>query len=261
LPAPVHRGSTPLRLAGAGMLALWAVVLARALGLADAGQRPWYVAGFAAFLAIMLVVLLWRRIPEPLLHVALAAQAAIVLVLLGIDPQRDFITVLLVVQCFEAAVVFPAIARTIWVTLLIALIGVSLVFELGLVLGLSRGFATMAGGVVLAMYVVVNRELDDERAASERMVAELRAAQERLQAYAGQADELAAVEQRAQVAAELEESVTRTLTGVLAASAAAQDRLDEPGSAAPELERLQELTKDALAQMRRVITELRPTQT
>ena len=242
------------------MLALWAVVLARALSLADVSQRPWYVAGFAAFLAIMLVVLLWRRIPESLLHVALAAQAAIVLVLLGIDPQRDFVTVLLVVQCFEAAVVFPALARTIWVTLLVALIGLSLVFELELVLGLSRGFAIMAGCVVLAMYVVVTRELDDERAASERMVADLREAHERLRAYAGQADELAAIEQRTRVAGELEESVTRTLAGVLEASAAVRGLLDEPERAASELERLQELTKEALVQMRRVITELRPSQ-
>jgi signal transduction histidine kinase len=260
LPASAQPGSTSLRLAGVAMLALWAVVLARALGLADAGQRPWYVAGFALFLAITLVVLLWRRAPSPLLHVALAAQAALVLLLLGIEPQRDFVTVLFLVQCFEAAVVFPALARTIWVALLVALIGLSLVFELDLVLGLSRGFVTMAGGVVLAMYVVVIRELDAERAASEGMVTDLRAAQERLQAYAGQADELAAIEQRTRVAAELEESVTRTLTDVLASSAAAQDRLDEPGGAGPELERLQELTKEALAQMRRVITELRPTQ-
>ena len=120
------------------MLALWAVVLARTLSLADVGQWPWYVAGFAVFLAIMLVVLLWRHAPAPLLHVALVIQAAIVLLLLGIEPERDFVTVLFLVQCFEAAAVFPALARTIWVTLLVALIGVSLVFELGLVLGLSR---------------------------------------------------------------------------------------------------------------------------
>ena len=36
--------------------------------------------------------------------------------------------------------------------------------------------------------------------------------------------------------------------------------LDEPERAASELERLQELTKEALVQMRRVITELHPSQ-
>jgi signal transduction histidine kinase len=92
------------------------------------------------------------------------------------------------------------------------------------------------------------------------MVADLRAAQERLQAYVGQADELAALEQRARIAGELEQSVARTLACALEAGAAARELLDEPDRAAPQLERLQELTKEALEQMRRVITELRPSQ-
>jgi signal transduction histidine kinase len=60
------------------------------------------------------------------------------------------------------------------------------------------------------------------------------------------------------VARELEESVTGTLASVLEASAAARERLGEPAEARTRLERLQELTQLALAQMRRVITELRP---
>ncbi len=255
---PDHSVSPPRRLGVIAMLAVWAALLARTLVLADAGQWPWYLAGFGAFLAILLVVVVRRPAPEPLLHVALAVQAAIVLVLLAIDPERDFVTVLFVLQCYQAAVVFPALPRTVWVTALVALIGGSLALELGLVRGLSLGLVPMAAGVVLATYVVVTRELDDERAASERMVADLQAAQERLRAYAGQADELAALEQRTRVAGELEQSVARTLASALEAGAAARELLDEPDRAAPLLERLQALTKEALAQMRRVITELRP---
>ena len=49
-----------------------------------------------------------------------------------------------------------------------------------------------------------------------------------------------------------------TLTSALEASAAARRRLDDPEAAARQLERLQALTQQALAQMRRIIGELRP---
>ena len=240
------------------MLVVWAAILARTLGLADASEWPWYIAGFSAFLAILLWVVLRRPLPGPLTHVAMVVQVAIVLVLLAIDPDRDFVTVLFVLQCYQAAVAFPALPRTVWVVALTGLIGGSLVLELGLVRGLALGLVPMAAGVVLSTYVVANRELEEERAAAELLVTELQSAQDRLREYAGQADELAALEQRSRVAGELDESVARTLAEVLDAGAAARGLLGEPQLAAPQLERLQEQTKQALAQMRRIITELRP---
>lgn len=253
-----HPGS-PSRLLGAALLVVWAAVLARTLGLADASEWPWYIAGFSAFLAILLLVVLGRPLPGSLAHVAMVVQSAIVLVLLAIDPDRDFVTVLFVLQCYEAAVVFPPPSRTIWVAALTGLIGGSLVLELGLVPGLALGLVPMAAGVVLSTYVAATRELEEERAAAELLVTELQAAQERLRDYAGQADELAALEQRSRVAGELQESVARTLAEALAASTAARGLVDEPELAAAQLERLQEQTKRALAEMRRIITELRPT--
>ncbi len=214
--------------------------------------------GYAAFLVILLVVALRSPLPAPLLHVAMIVQAAVVLVLLAIDPDRDFITVLFVLQCYQAASAFSALPRTIWLVTLVCLIGGSLVLELGLVRGLALGLVPMAAGVVLAMLVAANRDLNERRAAAERLVADLRSAQRRLQAYAGQADELAALEQRARVAQELERSVSGTLAAAVAASAAARGALGRPELARAQLERLQALTTQALAQMRRIITELRP---
>ena len=195
------------------------------------------------------------------MHVAFVVQAAIVLVLLAVDPQRDFVTVLFVLMCYEAAVVVPGLAAhhlgggARRADRRVAGAGARAACAAS-----RSALVPMAAGVVLSTYVVVTRELGAERAASERMVADLRAAHERLQAYSGQADELAAIEQRARVARDLEQSVTRTLASALEASAAARELLAEPAQAGPQLERLQELTTQALAQMRRVITELRPSQ-
>jgi signal transduction histidine kinase len=238
---------------------IWAAVLVRLLTLTTGlGLRLAYVLGLAVFLAIHMFVTMRRPRSTPALYAVFAVQAALVIVLLAINPDHDFITVLLVLECYQVAIVFVGRTRLIWATVLIALIGLSLVSGLGLVHGLALALVPMAGGIVLSTFVVVNRELEADRAASELMVADLEAARRQLQEYADQVDELAAIEERSRLARELQESVSRTLGRALDAGAAAREALGDPRAAAPHLERLQALAQEALAQMRRIIAELRP---
>ena len=241
----------------AALLVAWAAVLARLLALSSAGLWPWYIAGLTAFLVIHLVLLLRRPASPAVLDIAFGVQIATTLLLLALDTQRDFITVLFVLLCYQAAVCFRGRARMAWVALLVALIGVSLMLALGVLHGLSLALVPMAAGVVLAAFVVVRERRDTARAASERLVAELRSAQHELRAYAGQVDELAAVVERAHLARQLEASVSATLAEARSTAAAARG-LGDAGEAAAALERLQTLSQQALAQMRRVIIELRP---
>jgi signal transduction histidine kinase len=242
----------------AGIVALWAAVLARTLADAAPAQRPWYAAGMTVFLLVLLAVVLARPRSGAVLHVAFALQAALVLALLAIAPYRDWLTALFVLQCYQAAVVFTGRACIVWVAVLVALIAASLALQIGVLLGLALALIPMAVGVVIATYVVVNRELEARRAAGERMIGDLRTAQEQLRAYAGQADELAAAEERSRLAHALEASVSETLARLLEASASARRRLAAGDEAEPELETLQALTTEALAQMRHIIDELRP---
>jgi signal transduction histidine kinase len=238
----------------------WVAVAARVFTeIDDLSLRPWYAGGLAAFLVIALVVLLRRGLPAALLHVAFGLQAALVLGLLGLDPKQDFVVLLFVVQCYQAAIVFTARPRVVWVITLVSLMGISLVLLQDKFLnGLAYALSYMAAGVVFATFVVVGQELESAREASQRMVADLQAAQRQLEVYAGQVDEIAAIEQRARLARDLDESVSLTLSEVVAAARAAEELLDDADAAAAELERLQTLTHQALAQMREVIAELRP---
>ena len=207
-----------------------------------------------AFLALLVVVLVRRPRVSPVLHVVLAAQVGIMLVLLSLDPAHDFVTALLVLECYEAAVVLRDSARLVWVgSLLVTTIGCSLVLEIGPLHGLALALVPMAAGVVLAMFAVVGQELELARATSARMVTDLETARERLQDYAGQVDELAAIEQRARLAGDLQASVSGTLTEVLDASAGARARLGDRGAiagtgegatVADQLERLETLTHE-----------------
>ena len=252
-------GERPSRLALAAMVVIWAAVVARLFTLPmDPDLRAWYAAGLLAFLVIHLIVFLDVPRSAGLLHLAFAFQAAIVLVLLALNPQRDFLTVLLALLCYEAALAFSARLRVVWVALLVTLIGASLVIQLGVLHGLALALVPMAAGIVLSTYPVESRDLQAAQAGSERMVADLQAAQQQLRDSMAQVDELAAVEQRSRLARELQESVSETLASVLSVSASARELLNDPDAAALKLERLQALTQQALAQMRRIIAELRP---
>ena len=257
--AAVTRAGEPS--ARVGLVAVtvgWAAVLARALILSGPDLRRAYVIGMVLFLAMLLVVVVRRPRATPALHIVFAAQAAIVLVLYALDTDHDFLTTLLVLECYEAAVVFAGSTRLVWIALLVAAIGGSLVLAIGPLHGLALALIPMAAGIVLAMFAVAGGELEAARAQSAAMVADLRVAQEQLQVYAGQVDELAAIEQRSRLARELQASVSGTLAGALEASAATRASLDDPDAATSQLERLQALTQQALAQMRRIIAELRP---
>lgn len=251
-------GEPSARLGLVAVTTAWAAVLARALILSGPHLRVAYVAGMVPFLAMLLVVIMRRPRATPVLHVVFLAQAAIVLVLFALDTDHDFLTTLLVLECYEAAVVFAGGIRLTWVALLVAAIGFTLVLAYGPLHGLALALIPMAAGIVLAMFAVAGGELEAARVQSATMVADLRTAQEQLQLYAGQVDELAAIEERSRLARELQASVSGTLTSALEASAATRASLDDPDGAASQLERLQALTQQALAQMRRIIGELRP---
>lgn len=252
------RAGRPATLGSVAALVVWAGVLTRILVETDDAELiPWYVGGLALFLVLHVSVLRWP-LSAPLLHLAFALQAALVLVLLSLNPSHDILTALLALECYQAAVVFAGRARLAWIAGLVSLIPVSLVMGTGWLSGLSEAFVPMAAGVVLAMFAVVSRDLEDAGVASRDMVAELREAQRRLGDYAGQVEELAAIEERSRVALELEVSVSTTLAEFSAVTRAARDARGEPDEASALLERLQALAQQALAQMRQIIAELRP---
>ena len=258
--SPVFRPIRPNRI---GVIAIYLAFVAgnaRALVLtADRGLWPWYLGLHAVFL-ILFTVVLWRpALPAELLHVYFSFQSVIILVLLSLNPELDFVTTLFVLLCYQAALVFAGRTRWFWISVFILLIGASLMFYLGLLRGLALGLTPMAIGIILPAYVTTNREIEAARATSQAMLSELEETHRQLEAYAGQVEELAAMEERNRLARELHDSVSQTTFSLLLATRSAQILLErDPARVRPQLEQLQELTQNALAQMRSLIAELRP---
>jgi signal transduction histidine kinase len=147
----------------------------------------------------------------------------------------------------------------VWVGLFVLLTGGSLMVYLGPLEGLALGLTPSAVGIVLAAYVVVTEEIESARAGSQALLGELEETHKQLQAYADRVEELATMEERSRLARELHDSVSQTLFSIVLNTRSAQILQERnPARVKPQLEQLQALTQNALAQMRGLIAQLRP---
>jgi signal transduction histidine kinase len=103
------------------------------------------------------------------------------------------------------------------------------------------------------------KQAQDAQARSEMLLVDLQQANKQLQAYATQVQELAAMNERNRLARELHDSVTQTIFGLTLSAQAALILLDRnPARAVAELDHLQSLAQNALAEMRALVQELHP---
>jgi signal transduction histidine kinase len=117
-------------------------------------------------------------------------------------------------------------------------------------------------GVIGAFYLTEKEGADDFGAADQRLIEMLAAhaaiAIENARLYE-QSRELSIAEERNRLARELHDSVTQKLFSLVLSAEAAATLLDRDGAEArAELERLQELAREAMDELRTLVFELRP---
>jgi signal transduction histidine kinase len=109
-------------------------------------------------------------------------------------------------------------------------------------------------------YAVVARQSDAARQESRALLDELQVAHRQLQDYTAQAQELAVERERGRLARDLHDSVTQTLfTVTLTVQSARLLLTRDLERAKQQLDKLQELARSALGEMRALIYQLRPT--
>jgi signal transduction histidine kinase len=252
----------PSRAALIGAYLICAAVVARTSALTETEIRdllPRYLGLFSMYLVLFTAVL-WRPGLRPVwLHLCFFVQSAIVLALLSLSTHLDFLTELFVPLSFQAGLVFTGRTRSVWIGIFVLLTGGSLVFYLGMLQGLALGLIPMAGCIVYPAYLTVSHEIEKARAQSQAMLSELQETHRQLQAYAGRVEELVAMEERNRLARELHDSVSQTMFSIVLHIRSTQILLErEPARVRPQLEQLQELTQNVLADMRSLISKLRP---
>ena len=242
-------------------LAFAAVVL-RTLAVEETrAHLPQYL-GLELVYLLLFTLVLWKLNPwRRWMHVYLAVQSVLVLGLLSLRPEFDFVVVLFLLLTYQVSLVFPGRMRWIWIGILVFLTGGSLILFLGLAQGLALAPTTIAAEIVLPAFIRVNQEIAMAEAKSQALLNGLQDTHQRLLSYAGQVEELAAMEERNRLARELHDTVSQLIFGISLTTRSAQVLLEQdPARVSEQLDRLQLMSADALGQLRSLISQLRPPQ-
>jgi signal transduction histidine kinase len=201
-----------------------------------------------------------RRSPR-LTHPYLAVQAAIALYLmagLGL-PRFDFFANLFVILSMQAMQRLSLRQGALWITLFSLLMALPLLGGYGVSEGFGFLLLYSAGNVLIGSYALATRRAQAARSANQDLAGKLEQANEELQAYASQLEQLAAARERHHLARELHDSVTQTVFSLTLAAQSALLQLErEPKRVPEQLDHVAQLAQETLAQMQRLIAELRP---
>jgi signal transduction histidine kinase len=193
----------------------------------------------------------------PLLYFPL--QTAVILALSIQQPFLDFIQMLYVPLSLQALQAFTFRPAVIWLALFGFLLNVTLILAMGWLEGGALSLLIMAACAFLISYDRLSARMQSDRDESQRLLAELQQAHQKLQEHAGHAEDLAAARERNLLARELHDSVSQTIFAITLTSQATRMLLGrEPNRVPEQLDRLQEMTAAALSQLRSLIAHLRP---
>jgi signal transduction histidine kinase len=244
----------------AGFYLAFAAVAARAYFTLKNDPSFWIMIGMLAFYLLLLAVEPWLISRKPAyLHVINTLQAGIGLgMLVGIS-YFDTFALLLIIPCAQSILYFPRKTAFIWIGAIVALDVAALLSHfpineaVGFVIIYPAGIFLVSGFCYLAL------QAEEAQNRSEALMADLQKANLKLQAYAAQVQELAAAEERNRLARELHDSVTQIIFGLTLSAQAAQLLIHRDlGRASAELDHIQVLAQNALAEMRALIQQLHP---
>ncbi len=215
--------------------------------------------GLEFLFGVLFLLVLWRPIRGGAWpHLYFIFQSLLVLFLVAMHPTLDFNNVLLVLLSFQAAQIFTDWKRWLWVVIFIMIIVLSMTILLG-AYGLALSLLPAAVATVFPAYVAIMQEIEAVQRRRTAMLAELQEANRQLTDHAGQVEELSIIQERNRLARELHDSVSQTMFSISLQSRATRILLErDPERLRPQLEQLQALTQNALAEMRSLIADLRP---
>ncbi len=236
-------------------------VLLRALlrSPAEGTVAPLTYGFLAVFLALSVLQPPLSRRWAPWTHIHLALMCALIIALLRTVPRLDYYAVLFIGLSIVSSSTLPRRASIVWLAVICFLVCVGLAVSFNPREAASYAPSYIAGSLIIGMTAWASRKAEEARTRSEELASRLQEANRRLREYAEQAEEAAAAQERARLARDLHDAATQTVFSMnLTAEAARMALSREPDRVPGMLDRLQELARDALAEMRSLVDQLRP---
>ncbi len=186
-------------------------------------------------------------------------QGSLILALGLLSPYEDTWAILYIPVTMSVWYETPRPKAKAWSILFTACLTVTMLITFGWLEGLGYVLTYLSAGIICISYGIVVAEAEIAQAESQKLLADLQKAHGRLQEYAARVEELAAAQERDRLARELHDSVSQAIFSISLNAQAAQMLLEkDPGRLPEQLDRLQELTGQALSRMRALITQWRP---
>lgn len=257
------RSQAPIKTGMVGLVAVYlafGAVIARTFTFQQVkpllAEYLWFELGF-----LILFTFGWRFARPPKWHfnLYLIAQCGIVLKLVSLYPQFDYVVLLFLILGYQASLLLHGRLRLFWVMALALLTGVSLIYFLGFLRGLGLGLTTVAAEIVILAYILVSEETEAAKTQSQALLADLRESHLKLETFLSQVEELATVEERNRLSRTLHDTVSQSLFSIsLTAHATELLIRQNPALVPAEIDRLQAMTADVLSQLRSLIVGMRP---
>jgi signal transduction histidine kinase len=193
--------------------------------------------------------------------VYLALQTGLVAILLALPGRRDYFATLFALLGMQAMQRLNPRPGALWIGLFTPLMVLLLLRTYGAFEAIALAVIFTALNIFVASYALATRRAQAARAQNQSLALELQEANRQLQAYSKQLEQLAVTRERHRLARELHDSVTQTIFSMTLTTQSAMLLLAsrrDLGQVSAQLDRLHELSQSALAEMRVLISELRP---
>jgi signal transduction histidine kinase len=190
--------------------------------------------------------------------VYMVVQTAIVFGLFLLPGDDDFFAALFAVLSMQALQRF-GFRGAAWLVVFALLMLVPFLADYPPAQAVSLTLVYSAVNVFMGAYALATRRAEEARNRNRALGRDLETANAELRDYSKRLEGLAVTRERNRLARELHDSVTQTIFSMTLASQSAAILLpSEPSKADAQLERLRQLAESALAEMRVLISELKP---
>jgi len=199
--------------------------------------------------------------PRWLSAIYLFLQTGLVVGLFSIPPHVDLSAGLFIPLSLQAVLFFGRRLGSLWIAIFpLAMFGPLTANTKGWPFALIM--SCFAGGLcfLFGSYAHQVQKAGRARSQNQRMLGELQVANQQLQGYAVQAEDLAAEHERSRLARELHDSVTQTVFSMNLTVQSARLLLEkDPGRAAGQLVHLEQLAASAMGEIQTLVSQLHPT--
>jgi len=188
----------------------------------------------------------------------LALQTGLIFILLGMPGYTDFFAIPFAILSMQVIFMLNPKIWIVWIGMCALVTAMLLVKTYG-----SQTFALVllytAGNVFYGFYARATRRAQEMHSENLALASELQEANQKLRTYSTQVEQLVVAKERNRLARDLHDSVTQTVFSMTLATQSATLLLErDPERVGAQLDRLNQLARNALSEMGLLISELKP---